>query len=135
MAVPVLNTVDILLGFTGVITMCIVILENLKILQNFSDQEEVSMTMFFLRKETVHSMRALVYGSLVFAGTVTASALGSILDIGWLDLAAKIGAGIFMMTYLLFYAVVSRITAHGNGQDRLFDVLELFGDDEDLPDG
>lgn len=127
MAVTVLNTVDILLGFTGIVTFCIVILENLRILQNFSKQEEVSMTMFFLRKETAHSMRALVYGSLVFSGTVIASAIGSIVGIGWLDLAAKIGAGVFMMTYLLFYAVIARITAPGHSEDRLMDILDVFG--------
>lgn len=118
---------DILLGFTGIITFCIVIMENLRILQNFSDQEEVSMTMFFLRQETAHSLRALVYGSLVFSGTVIASAIGSTTGLSWLDLAAKIGAGVFMMTYLLFYAVIARITAPGHSEDRLMDLLDVFG--------
>jgi len=125
-AVAVLNTVDVLLGFTGIITFCIVIAENMRILQHFSDQEDVSMTMFFLRRETAHSMRAVVYGSLVFSGTVTASALAAIFDVNWLNMGAKIGASIFMMTYLLFYAVVARITAPERSDDRLMTFLSLL---------
>lgn len=115
MAEPVLASIDVLLGLTGIITFSAILLNNLRVLRNFTHNQDVSMTMFFLRRESVHSIRALVYGALVFAGTVIVSAFASLYETVWVDLAAKIGAAVFMMTYLLFYEVVARIT--GPGQD------------------
>ncbi|MFB6208294.1 MAG: hypothetical protein ABEJ69_03015 [Candidatus Nanohaloarchaea archaeon] len=83
---------------------------NWRLLQHFRDHEKVSMAMFFLKSEALHSFQLLLVTGLVFSIGMITAATALIIQNPVLDNASKAGSVIVWLGFLYFFHVLEKVT-------------------------
>jgi len=102
-------TAELVWGVTGGILSSLGILYNVKILKFFWKNEDISLRMFFLRKESAQSFLVLSAASFIYAITELVSRSGLIFTGRIIDEIAKIGSVILLAALVYTFHNIARI--------------------------